>query len=927
MGPGLFGREQELAWLAGQLRAGTGAAGGRVVLISGEAGVGKTSLVAEAIPDDAVRFWISYPSARFAAASFGLRRLAEIAGPAAGELRAQLVESDAIPGGWKLLSICQATDEVLRSYVPCVLVLDDLQWADELTLAWLSQIGDLLETASVAVVTVARGVERVPQRVSDALVPLRRRHRLESLELGPLSLNEVAGMVEGAGHNRVMRIARELYERTDGLPFAVEELLRELERRGKTPVPSKDAGVIQKMSIPSLVTAVVREQMRELEEDGQELVAISALAPQPVTEKTLRLLTYSDADRFDAALEDVIESGLLTRRGPQDLRFRHELQREAIRELLSVAEKRSRHRALADVLSRDPGTPPGQVAEQLFEAGEVEEAVQWFERAAQAAARAHDHGNALTYLEAALELCPQADDETKTRLAERATVSARSVNQPAVGLRLIDDALQQVTEPRYRGQLFIRKGRLCLVLADWERRAGAFEAALDAFVQAGDRVGQAIALGELALPVGRILSLDRYVSLGRRGLRIAETMGDPYAIALCAGNLAAAELFTGDPGAFALWSRAAEAIEPSVDPASADLAVRNRGNSAICALGYGAYAEADKAISEGIGLSTDPFWQRWFFALDAVRLWRIGRWDEASDRATRARNGLPLPHVAFATAIDAAIAFERARKPDIASLVGVTEFLISRSTDEWWPLTYSILMRIRAARREPSPERGLIDLIERIVSSGLKLGWEDLLPTTAEINPALYRRVITLLGDLRPVGRRADVSMLFADGLSCAHDGEERAEGLLLEAAEGYEAVGEPYSVARALEAVARVQVRRGKRAGDARVRAAEIYQSLGADRSLATLLRRSGGTRALDRFRVPASQAGSTSPGLTPREREVAELARLGYTARAIAETLGVSIGTAQNHLEHVKSKLGVERKSDVVRFFSPDINGSVRE
>jgi DNA-binding CsgD family transcriptional regulator len=98
-------------------------------------------------------------------------------------------------------------------------------------------------------------------------------------------------------------------------------------------------------------------------------------------------------------------------------------------------------------------------------------------------------------------------------------------------------------------------------------------------------------------------------------------------------------------------------------------------------------------------------------------------------------------------------------------------------------------------------------------------------------------------------------------------------------------------------------------------MRWAELYSAIGAERSLARLVRRSRARGFLSRRPVPESVRGKGAPGLTRREQEVASLAAAGYTIVEIAKDLSISVGTVRKHLEHIRGKLGIKRKTDLVR------------
>lgn len=914
----LVGRADDEEWFQAHLRLDPAEdPRGRVLLVSGEAGIGKTHLLSHVIPRDRILSTIAFPQARFAAPGSGLRQLTQIGGSAAEALRAELEETDAADGGWKLISICRAADHLLASHPGTVVVFDDLQWMDELTLAWLSRSSDLLMNTPVAVVLAVRAPGALPLRVLDATAPLRRAGLLDSRVLEPFSVGDVAELAANFGYELSDSVARRLHHRTDGLPLAVEELLRERARRGTTLRTTQVLDPIAGSSSVPVLTAVVREQVAGLEADPLELLSVVALMPQPASEAIARSITGFVDDRFNSALEETLASGFLVRSGVSGLRFRHELQREVFQEHMGVRQRRSLHRRIAHVLVKTLQYPAAEIANQFAGAGLIAEAREWLERASIEASRAHDHGNALSHLAAALDLCPEEEVEVRTRLAERVVVAARSSNQPAAGIELVERSLAVTTSSEHRGRMLLCLSRLVSFFGDYESRVAALNEAREAFSSAGDMTGLARALGEMALPVGKSPSITRRIELGREGLALAEAARDPSAIGLCAANLAVAELRSGNRGAFDLWARAASVEAPSSE--YGEEAVRNRTNWAIGALDYGLYPEAEKVLREGARLWANPFWKEFFHCMSAMALWRTGRWDEAAEEAMRAQTGISRPEVAAtSTAILAAIGFERDPRPEITPLAAAVGSLISLSDEQWGSVAQSILMRIRAARREPQPERGLSSLVQLIVTTGVRIGWDDLLPAIAEVNPALCRQTLAVLGDVRPVGERADASLVYMEGLLALDQPTGDAEESFGDAADLYGSLPDPYFMAKALEGAAEARARLGKRAGELLVRAAEIYSDLRADRSLARLLRRHRTLRALDGFRIPSSQLHARAPGLTRREWEVADLARQGYTARAIGEILGISPVTAKKHLERVKTKLAVERKSDLVRLLS---------
>lgn len=899
------------------LAPGAGDADRAVLAVLGEAGVGKTHLCDAAIPAAARLASVSFPHTRFTYPGFGLRRLAELAGGAGHELMFELEDSqDDAPRG-KLYSIVQKTDDLLRSSPERAVVFDDIQWADELTLSWISQTTTVVEQAAARILLLVRTPDRLPPRVAEAVAPLVRQQKLETLQLDPLTPQAVAQLVREQGFARATELATELHRLTGGLPLVLQEVLKELHRDGQSLDSIRAAPPRRALEV---VESIVREQANDLPEDAAHLLAICCLVPQRPAERVVRLVAGWSSQRFDRGLEAALSSGLIKSDDKGGLTFRHELHREALQSLIPMPARRELHRQIAAALSGDPEYPAGPIGDQLVEAGLVDEALEWLERAAVESGRAHDHGNALTYLGAAIDLCSDDQSETRVRLCGRVVAAARCNNEPEAGREMVEGFLSRTGPLRHRGFLSLYLGRLASYAGDYETRFRAMNDALDAFERIEDDRGQALVLGELTFPIGGALSLRERIAMGTKGLAIAESIGDEEAIALCAVNLADAKYSAGQKSAFALWARAGAHLKDARTGPLSEMAMRNQNNWALAALSYGNYEATRQVVSDGLSWCREPFWARSLHAANAILLWRTGEWDKALRQIAEVKRGIARPQVAaIADVVEGAIRFERDRQPEISNLSQATESLLAWGDDEWGPLAMAVLVRVRAARRMPWPGRGLSRATDLVLNTGVRTGWDDLLPVIAEHEPTMLTRIPALLDAQRPLGRRAAASCAWAQGLLAAGSPSlSESERLLGEAADRFQSLPEPFSEARALEHLAEVRLRSGKRVADLRTRAAELYSDLGAHRSLARLIRRSKGSSAMSRFKIPPSQRGASSPGLTPREQDVATLAAEGNTINEIARELGIATGTVKKHLDRVRIKLGVRRKSELVRLLN---------
>jgi DNA-binding CsgD family transcriptional regulator len=899
------GRSSELAWLRTTVSRTVTGRSGRIILVSGEAGIGKSRLVAEATAKVRVAATIAFPRAVLPAPGAGLATLARQGGEHAAQLQAELVGTAVDDAGWRTSRICNAADVLIGELAPAAVVVEDVQWADELTLRWLERVGDHLLHTPVAVIMTIRSVGPVPERVTTAVTAATRLGVVDAITLGPLTVADVAALASAAGRHLSHDEVTRLHDRSDGLALAVEALLDDVSTQPGSRSPNGNAAV-------GVLSAVVGQQLAELSAEARTVVVVSALCPQPAPVSAVRAVTGLAPAAFSAACDQAIAAGVLSSAGRGSIEFRHELHRESVQHGLPAAERRGLHHAIAVALAHRGGAPAAHIATQYIDAGDDIAGADWLETAAREAVDAHDHGNALTMLGAAIELVGHSGvDDRVVALSRQAIIAARAGDQPLRGLATLDEAERLVVSDAARGRVLLGRARLVSYVADYSARFHALQRARRAFDAAADQVGLAMALGELAYPAGDAITIDDRVALGRDGLALAEQAGDPIAVALCAANLGAATAFSGEY-AVELWERATSRSLLSVSDGREMLA-RNLCNRAIAAAQHARYDEALAAVREAAHWRSEPFYRSVFDAIEALCAWRLGDWKRARSLAVRSREEYDFPYARVADVVRTGIDFESQRHPDAAALPRTVELLIE-SWDEFALDGQALLMRMRALRREPSPDRGLAAVVSWVVHSQVKTGWEDVLVAAADLGPAVLRRCHAALTGSRPAGRRGEAALAYAAGATLVGSAPGGAADHFLAAADAFESLGEPWLLARSLEAASAALAADGRRATDPRRRAADIYVELGADRSLAGLIRTQGRSPALEGYAIPPTQVRGTTPGLTPRERDVAELARLGLTIGTIAQRLDISARTAEHHLESVRRKLGIRRTRDLV-------------
>jgi DNA-binding CsgD family transcriptional regulator len=424
----LVGRERELAELVSAL---DGPEQGGLVLIAGEAGMGKTRLVDEAVA---------------AASVLGLRGGArqegtEPFGPVVAALRSYLhVEPTGLDGigplkshlalllpelgraakGGDSATILEAfrcaLETIGEGQRSCV-VLDDLHWADETTLVEvLPTLAAVLEGGPL-VVGIYRSDE-IPRGhpLRRLRRDLRRAGRLRELMLGPLDAKETATLAaQILGGDPSPALAVDLYERTQGVPFFVEELGAALAasgrlRHGKRGVDLAKGGEVP---VPDTVRDAVLLRLATLSDEARSILEIAAVAGLSFELRALVALGG------ESGLDEAIESGVVLEAESGRAAFRHALTREAIYSDIRWTRRRGLHRKCAEHLSA-LGAGPAVVAEHWLAAHDYELATPLLVEATAEYEGMHAYRDALRAGRRAIELWPEGSNEpARLALLER----------------------------------------------------------------------------------------------------------------------------------------------------------------------------------------------------------------------------------------------------------------------------------------------------------------------------------------------------------------------------------------------------------------------------------------------------------------------------------------------------------------------------
>lgn len=507
----LIGREQERDSLDRALRATHKGAGG-LIFLAGEAGVGKTRLAREAMADSGLMVLsgearddqiVAYGPIIAAFRSYlhrvpdGLKNY----GPLAPCLTLLLPELGQTPPAVDQPTMVEAIRAAFVSIAhrqPTVVFLDDLHWADIATLDLLPLLALTLVHESLLVVGAYRSDE-LPRShpFRRTRTNLRRTGRFEEIEIEPLDLKGTTALAAAVlGSSLSPLFAATLFDRTQGLPFFVQELAVALNASGRLRQGEDGLEYMPEgdLTIPDTVRDAVRLRLDGFPEHVRR--ALEGAAVIGIQFDLDLVVELTDAEQ---GIAEAIERGLISEISEGQCAFRHALVRETLYGDVLWTRRRLLHCQIAAWLET-LGARPGIIAEHWLAGRELERARRALLASAIAAASVHAYRDAIQAAQRALELWPDNEDELGrldilNQIGEYAQFTGdlqeavRAWREVAHSRRLADDLCGIAKAERHLATIYEIQGHV-------ERALSARLAAATAFAvcgQAGEAAAERLA--------------------------------------------------------------------------------------------------------------------------------------------------------------------------------------------------------------------------------------------------------------------------------------------------------------------------------------------------------------------------------------------------------------------------------------------------
>jgi DNA-binding CsgD family transcriptional regulator len=927
----VIGRESELAILHSFLDSIP--TGSSALLLSGDPGIGKTTVWKEGLADAQLRRYRTLScgpveaETRLSYAALGdlLEPILEEALPTVPEpqrlaLEVALLRTPRSGARADQRAVSLAVLGCLRSVAstsPVVVAVDDVQWMDVPSVRVLQFVVRRLKDEQVGLMTAARGApaDDDPLGVVSALTE----DHVHAVHVGPLSLDALERVLRakvGEGFSRTTLL--NLHEMSGGNPFFAQEIGLALLRRGG------DVAAGEGLPIPDRLQVLIEDRLQGLPAETVEALEVVSALSTPTLDA---IAAATDPSEVDRRLGPAIENGVVEVVGDR-LRFTHPLLASAVYQRILPARRRELHARLATIV-RDPEERARHLALSVV-GPDVAVAAALEEAAALAFSRGAPQSAAELW-EMARRATPPDRREDQVRRTHQAGVAHHECGDTSLARSVLEQAVDLSKAGPARARVLLDLGMALAENEGWRGAWAVFEAARG---EAGDDLGLRARieqnLGYAWLFRGDLAASERHA---RAALQLAEELQEPRVMA---------EAFTAYPFVEFLLGRGVDqqlldrgiSLEDHMEGEFKSHVLRASFVMAQLLKFTDRLDEARRTFTELLGDAAahgveGPIPQIRYHLAELEC--RAGNWDAAMEHARESRAaaqrirmgamsseghfavGLVEAHLGRAeparlAALEGLRVAEAAGEillliPNLAVL-GFLELSLGRPAEADAFLFRAIELEQAMGVREPDYFRMVPDEVEALVALG-RLDQAD-----------------ALLAPFEDAGRSLDRAWAAATGARCralvlaARGDLQGASVAADEAVRHHDRLPLPFELGRThlVRGAVERRAKRKREARDTLTKALEIFDGLGAalwaDKTRAELARIGG--------------RAASSLDLTPTEARVAALVAAGSTNREVADALFVSVHTVEANLKRIYRKLGIRSRTELASALPSRPSGS---
>ena len=955
--PVIYGRDRERAQLS-ELLDDAISGQGSLVLISGEAGIGKTTLVDDLIYEAEQRSCLV-----LSGGCYDLTTTPPY-GPWA-ELSAAYPENDELPplptplrpghglgtidSQPELFDLARRFFTSVAAQQSLVLVLEDLHWADQASLDLLRSIARSAAGHRILLLATYRDDEVSGDHLLDHLLPALVRegptHRLPLQPLNDAAVLELVRERYRLTREDEQRLTIYLADRAEGHPFFTIELLQMLdEQHMLTPTAGGwQLANLAEAGVPDLVHQVIDARLRQLDPKTRSILDLAAVLGYELEVEMLREFSADTAGELDDALKRVLAAHLLVMTPDhQALTFRHALVRQTLYEDLPPLRRHDLHRQVGELLATRAQTNSEVIAEHFYQASDVR-ALGWLLQAAERAESVYASATAIIHCDRAIELASRLGLDAPVpgyRIRAHAREASGDLDGALKDHETVLQMARQGGDQRGAWQVELDFASYW-ASRDYDRMGEHCRRAIELARQLDDAVALAQSLNRLGNWYANIERPSEGVTYHEEALSIFDELEDRAGMAATLDLLGMTYLLAGD------WARAIEYGERAI------LLLRQYGDrrtlvSALTAIVLGLNSHSmltalrvhdlpeslghdpDQLLDEAIQTAAEIDWrpgEAHVFSVASSCLADSGRYQDAIRAGRRALNvAEDIQHLQWLAnaCMNLGLTYLELFDVDQARrLLKRAHETAYRINSPFW-IRYSArgLASVLMASEDLDTAREILEefvevdeLPDTLAMCHCWFAYAELELASGKPEEALaiIDRLVEAMpdreGELAPylIRTRADALLVLGD-LDTAEDLLQQA--LAIVTRQGYPADHwQTFASLRRLYLEQRQlhEAEEARRAGLTIID--ELAAGLNDDGLRANYLRHA-------RAQFPAALRSTTSPapgGLTKREREVAVLLARGMTNQAIADQLFVSLPTIATHVSHILAKLDFSSRTQV--------------
>ncbi len=841
---------------------------GQIIVISGEAGIGKTSILHalydSALPDETWA-WGGCDPLTTPRPLGPLFDMATALDPLILNLLNTLDERSSLYS--QIVAILENKEKLT------VLIFEDVHWADHATLDLIRFLSRRITFMRVTMIVSFRsdavGDDHYIRQVIGELPPA----NTFRMNIGPLTENAVIALAKDAGVD-----AKGLYQATDGNPFFVTELIAARKTLGP--------------DLPPSIRDAVSARLARLPAEARELLELISIIPKAVSITQLEALIGEPAL---AIVDKTLQRGFLTQDSVGAVRFKHELVRRSTLERLSATRRRDLHRRVFENLVADHSeTAIDQIVHHAAGALDGVAALKFAPEAARQASKKGAHHEAAAHFATALKFVDDAAPEQAATLYEswayEASLAARIDDDVLDARRLAITLWKMLERPEKVSENLRGLSRL-----HWYRGES---------LEATKFADQAIAISESTPPSAehamayslrsQLLMLndqmEEAVEYGRKSLALEASFPDPDVRMHALNNVGSALAFRGDSTGIQMLE---ESLSLAISRNHQEHAARAYNNLAEYAVEFRKFDLAERTLSEGLAYDTERDLDSWTYYLSGrLALLRLDQ-GRLLDAETIARGVINQERLTLLMKLPAAIVLSRTRLRlgrDDAIPMMQNALNDALATDELQHIVPARLSMLEAAWL-----MGQNDLAAEHLQDLNELSETDRHPWN--------------IGELAVWTKRLDQESKFENSSTLPEPYRLELSGDFQGAGDAWLALGLPYAAALSYAQ---------EKSAPAITKALEIFQEMEANLGTSKLRRMAkfhGFEEQLPKGkRGPYKEARDHPMGLTLKEQKVLGLLMTGLTNREIAETMSRSQRTVEHHVSSILKKLNATSRMAVI-------------